>query len=303
MKILESRWTTVALLAVSLALFWLLFRTVDVGKVATAVSNANLPLLVAALALTFAGLSLRTARWGVIVREKQPVSWRDLYVIQCSGMAVSHFSPGKVLEAAKVLPLKALGVTYSYSILSIFWERVMDIAVLFAFALLAFPLLDPNIRYALVAVMAIVALTAIASFRHLDKLVRLASKLPVIGKSAAKLEVHNFKKRTLAAAFLLTLLAWMLDAAGAWLAFKAMGMQMDFIFLTTAFLGSILAGIVTFLPGGLGSTEAIMLFLLTPSGYAAEMLLGGVLVARAFTLGLSAIVGFGLLPFVPRKKS
>jgi len=301
MKLLESKWVTIALVIISLALFWFLFRTVDVDKVAQTIEHADAGLLAAALALTFIGLSLRTLRWGLIVREKESISWRDLYVIQCSGMAVSHFSPGKVLEAAKVIPLKARGVSYSYSILSIFWERVMDVIVLFIFAFLAFPAFDDNVRIGLVAVMLAVAIAALASFRHLDRVVKLFSRLPFVGKNISKLEAHNFRKRTLLASFVITLAAWMLDAAGAWLAFAAIGIHLDYLFITTAFLASILAGIVTFLPGGLGSTEAIFLFLIKGTGYGIDALFGGVLIARLFTLGLSTVVGFALLPFVNRR--
>ncbi|MEK6923853.1 MAG: lysylphosphatidylglycerol synthase transmembrane domain-containing protein [Candidatus Micrarchaeota archaeon] len=287
----------IALAVVSLALLVGMLAFVDVGKVAATLSHADPLLALAALLVGFVGLSLRTVRWGVLVREKAAVPWRDLYVIQCSGMAVSHFSPGKVLEVVKAVPLKRFGLSYSFVLLSIVWERVMDLLVIFAFTFLALPAFDEALRLVLLAVFALVVLVAIASFRHLERLITLLARLPFLG-FLARVQAHNFRKRTLAAAFLLTLVSWLADAVAALLAFKSLGVDVEFLRLASAYMASIIVGILSFLPGGLGSTEAVMVFLLKGGGYPLAVILGGVLLARAFTLGVSVVVGFALLPLV-----
>lgn len=288
-----------ALTLLSVALLAALFAFVDVGKVAETISKADVPLVVAALAAGIVGLSLRTVRWGVLVREKSRVPWESLYAIQCSGMAVSHFSPGKVLEVVKALPLKNFGLGYSFTMISIIWERVFDLLVIFAFAFLAFPSLDVNVRLVLLAIFAVVVVVALVSFRHLEKFFAFFSKLPFLG-FLARVQAHNFKKRTLVSSFLLTLAAWLFDAVAAFLAFKSLGLNVDFLLLASSFFASIIVGIVSFLPGGLGSTEAVFVLLLSKTGYPLATLLGGVLLARAFTLGVSAVVGFSLLPRVKK---
>jgi len=297
MRVAYLKKYNIALAAISIVLFAALFFFVDVGKLVQTLSKADPLLAFAALLTGVIGLSLRTVRWGVIIREKAGVPWSDLYAIQCSGMAVSHFSPGKVLEAVKALPLKRFGLSYSFTMVTIIWERIFDLLVIFAFAFLAFPALEENIRVVLIALFVAVVLVAIASFRHLEKLFTFLSKLPFL-KFLAKVDAPSFKKRTLATAFLLTVIAWLADAVAAFLAFKSLGMEISFLHLTSAFFASIIAGIVSFLPGGLGSTEAIFVFLLKDTGYPLATLLGGVLLARAFTLGVSAVVGFALLPRV-----
>ncbi|MBI3588598.1 flippase-like domain-containing protein [Candidatus Micrarchaeota archaeon] len=288
--------SNLALAAVSILLIAFLLSTVDIPQLARTLSGASLPLVVAALLSALTALAFKTLRWKALLSEKREIKFGELFPIQVAGIATSNFSPGKMLEPVKVVPLKQRGINYSFGLLTVFWERAFDLLVLFALAIGALPLLDGNVRLALSAIFLIIVLAVLAMFRHSSKILSLLKRLPFL-KFLSGVEAHNFKKRALLSSFGLTAVAWIFDALVMQLSFMSVGISISFTTLASAYFASILIGVVSFLPGGIGGTEAAMLFLLKGAA-PKEALLGAIVIGRASSLGFSSLLGFAMLPKV-----
>lgn len=285
---------------VSIALIAALLATTDVRQVAAALSRARIEFVLAALAASLLSLGLKTSRWRALLKEKVDLDFAKLFPVQASGLAVSNLSPGKLLEPLKVVALKHKGVSYGFLVTSVFWERAIDLFVLFSLALGSLYRLDSRIGIALQAASAVLVVAVLAMFRNAKQLLKAASGLPFL-KFLEKAEAHDFKKSSLVACFLLTVLAWASDFTAIYFSFLALGMEMNFLQLASAFSAAVLAGIVSFLPGGWGSTEAVFAILLATPAYSPPQILAGVFLGRITTIVFTTLLGLSLLPAVKKK--
>ncbi len=284
---------------VSIALIGFLLSQIDLKATAGVLSRADLGLVALAICFTTISLALKTVRWQILLSEKQAIPFKELFPIQVAGIATSNFSPGKMLEALKVVPLKQRGLTYSYSMLTVFWERGFDLVVLFGFSFSVISLLDPAVGTVLTAIFIALVAAMLLMFRHFEKILTFVKKhvkLAVL----EEVKPHSFKKRTLFAAFLVTAVAWLADAGVMFASFRAVGLDYEFMRILSAYAASIIVGVVSFLPGGIGSTEAAFLLLLGTTKAVLPQVFGAILLGRLASLGFSSLLGFALLPLVKK---
>ncbi|MCX6767200.1 MAG: lysylphosphatidylglycerol synthase transmembrane domain-containing protein [Candidatus Micrarchaeota archaeon] len=285
----------------SLVLLVLLFSQINLGELASALSKADARLLVAAVAVETISLGLRTKRWKILLDEKTRIRFATLFPIQCAGLSLSNFSPGKMADPVKVLFLKPMGVKYSFSLLTVVWERIFDLFVLFSAALLIASIVSTELAYAAFAAAVLLAAAGVTLHKKLAAVLAFFSRFRMLA-FLKKARAHKFRKRTLAAALAATFVIWALDFSAMWLAFKAVGIGLDYLLLAGASSAAVIIGVITFLPGGLGSTDVSLLFLLSLSGYPQPQLLAGIVLARAATLGYSSLAGLAMLPFIKTAK-
>nr|MDQ6862366.1 flippase-like domain-containing protein [Thermoproteota archaeon] len=112
-----------------------------------------------------------------------------------------------------------------------------------------------------------------------------------------------FSRRVVLEGFILTTPAKILEATSVFLAFQALGIKIGFIASTQIFFTALLSGIFSFVPGGLGVTEASMLGLLIKY-YSNNLVLMGsaVIFIRMMTIWYSTFLGVIASQFVMKKK-
>lgn len=284
----------------SIVLIAFLLASTDFAQVWSTLSQARLELVGAALVAAFFSVFVKTLRWRVLLQEKKKIDVKKLFLVQASGLAVSNLSPGKILEPFKVIPLNGAGVSYGFLVSSVFWERAMDLILLFALALGSLAFLDSNAGLFLQAGFVLLLATIVVMFRNSRKALELASKFPFLN-FLEKAEAHDFRKRSLLAAMVLTLLAWTGDFTAIFFSFLSLGMEIDFLGLASAFSISVLAGIISFLPGGVGSTEAVFAIMLSAAPYALPKIVAGVFLSRITTILFTTLLGLALLPMVRKQ--
>ncbi len=285
--------------AVAIVVLVALAAWVNVGELFSLLVRANVAIVLFAAFFSLAALAARALRWKLLLDESKVLPFSDVFAVQAAGLALSNFSPGRVLEVAKVLPLKARGVRYSFALLSVVWERVLDLLVLFLFSSLALAQLAPgeDIAFLLLFFLLLVVLYSLHSFA--PSILVWASQLRPLD-FLKKVEVHRFRPGTITTSFLVSLVAWTLDYTAVFLAFRALGLTVDYFVLAAAFSLSVAVGLISLLPGGLGATEASLVFLLSPTGLPAASLFAGTVLARVATLGVSSLVGAFLVPVAGR---
>jgi uncharacterized protein (TIRG00374 family) len=247
---------------------------------------------------------LRIIRWRAYLgRLGHRISLRFAALTFTAGFAYT-LSPGKIGEMVRARYYVPLGVPVADVAAAFFTERFLDLVAMIALAALLF---SSASRYANTimggAVGAVVILLAVAllpwptitqrlkSAQHLPASIRsLAVNIASTLASARALMSPGM----LLLGFVMGLFAWGLEGAG--LGFLSSMFPPVHLDPTTA-IGvygvAVLIGGLSFLPGGLGSTEAVMTALLATHGYTVSEALLVTLTCRLVTLWLGVVVGWG----------
>lgn len=260
------------------------------------------PMLPALVAATLTSIALRFARWQWLLRRaghRVPVGHSLLAYV--AGFAFTA-TPGKVGELLRVRYLVTAGVPASRVVSAFVYERLFDLT---AVLLVALPVAAEfqvfgvaasfvAIVFGLVGGLAVsrrLGLRAVAALRRLG-LMRLARIV-----RAAMAGLHDIRLwATLpdtALALGVGVAAWLVTAWS--FAYLVGALHIDTALSPLALLAlfpvAMLAGAASMLPGGLGSTEAILIALLTFSGAALAPASLAAVGIRLATLWLATVMG------------
>ncbi|MEX2629389.1 MAG: lysylphosphatidylglycerol synthase transmembrane domain-containing protein [Tistlia sp.] len=100
----------------------------------------------------------------------------------------------------------------------------------------------------------------------------------------------------------LGLVGWGCEGAGLWLVLQALGSPLALPEAVAVFALSLVVGVASLLPGGLGGTEAGMVGLLLLRGVPAATALAATLTVRLATLWFAVALGLCFLPFALRRR-
>ncbi len=267
--------------------------------------------LVAGLLVSLATISLRVLKWKVLLTN---VSFSDLYPIQMIGITISNFTPGKIAEPVKSVILKSVKkISVSSSLPTILWERVLDIVVLVGFSSFVINFISAGSGIAYIAsastiaflIVALATLTFLKSRKFGTMIFSVAKKLPFLSgiseKFISTFYGYRIEGRRIAASFLITSAVWLLEGFVLYFSFLSLGIEMDPLFSSSLIAVSVLVGVASSLPGGLGPFEAIMIFIITGRGVEGSLATAGVLLYRFMSFGLSAIIGGMSFVYLSRK--
>jgi len=221
-------------------------------------------------------------------------------VCYISGFALTT-TPGKAGESIRSLYFgRRYQIATAHTLAALFSERASDaltgvVLSLFAFytfentrwlgvgltaAIIVFVLL---IKYP-VMLLKIPAMLCRINFPLVQKLVDL---IPVFVARAADL----LSIRALGIGLMIALVSWSAEAFGfAWLAQQLGGQASAWLYMSI-FAVAMLAGAATFLPGGLGGTEAVMYVLLKVTGMSDSDAITIALLCRLATLWFAVVLG------------
>ena len=255
------------------ALLYLAFVLLaDRHAVLGALNRISLAALVVILLLSLLNYLLRFWRWqGYVATLGHRLPRRRHLLYYLAGFTLT-VTPGKAGEAVRSVYLHPHGVPYNQSLAALFVERLLD---LLAMSLLALLILLTRPDYAWL-VMAAWGLTLglgwlatrpwlPARLRSWGQDRRFGQQLDRLGRmlEAAKLLLRS---RLLLFGLALGMLAWGLEGASLYLIAREVGIPISFTTGIGIYAIAVLAGALSVLPGGLGSTEAVMGMLLIAFG-------------------------------------
>jgi glycosyltransferase 2 family protein len=270
---MKKVYAKIGALALGLIILGLLVIYADPKTFLSLAAKSDYRLLVLLLVLSNINIIIRIAKWKALLPG---VSWRQLAPVQIIGMTLSNFSPGKLAEPVKTVLLKVqTGIPVSSSLPSVIAERVVDIIVLIIFSIFAIVFFLPlGGTLLLVSVISTIAFLVIITLAFLvllnnwvrNKMFSLAKKLPIT-KNLSKDFIKTFnktpvKKSGLLYSLLITAGAWALEGVSIYIAFLALGVSLSPVVLTCIFALAIIIGVITALPGGIGSTDVVMVLFL-----------------------------------------
>ena len=255
--------------------------------------------MVTLLGLSLANYLLRFVRWGrYLALLAAPVPWRINLDAYFSGFALTT-SPGKVGEMLRSVLLKKSGVPPAASIAAFFAERFSDllaIILLAACGLWDYPPARPVIAvaFALVVVALLLAqwtalIAAVDRWASARKQgwVKLLARLCEIALHFRRC----FSLQAMTMGLGLGIVAWLAEGLGFWCLLDALGQPLPMATAVFVYAFAMLVGGLSFLPGGLGSSEATMIGLLLMNGFPGSTAVSATLICRMVTLWFA--VGLG----------
>ena len=261
------------------------------------------------LALSIVNFALRFARWHyylAVLGHKVPVFHNLLAFF--AGFAFTT-TPAKAGEAVRAFYLKPQGVPYTQSLAALFVERLVDsISIVVLASLAAFAFEKVRLPVVLFGVL-FIALLPLVHSRALQEFLSRKSETMGAGKLAAAIghlvtmlrsSAALLRSGPLYAGLALGAFANAAVALTLYVILCKLGINVDPAVAVGIFSVSILVGVASFVPGGLGSTEAVMGVLLVLAGIDTATTLTVVLLCRVVTmwfplaLGLLVVLGIEL---------
>jgi glycosyltransferase 2 family protein len=269
-------------------------------------------LVAAAAVLSLLNYLARIFRWRwYLARLGYHLPSRFAALTFVAGFAYT-LSPGKVGEMVRARYYVPLGVPVSKVAAAFFAERLLDLV---AMMVLAVMLLADSARYrpAILAACVLVALllavvallpwpriaTACESMHSLPRALRNVLLSVTSALSATR---PLLRPLPLAVGFATGLLAWGFEGLGLGvLAGVIPGGHLDLFAGVGVYAVAVLVGALSFLPGGLGSTEAVMTTLLVAHGFAVGDAVFVTLACRLVTLWLAVLLGWVAVLFLRQR--
>jgi uncharacterized protein (TIRG00374 family) len=269
----------------------------------------------AALACVLAGGNylVRFGRWHYYLRVLGlRVEPRDSFLVFLAGFSLT-VTPGKLGEAVKAFLLRAShGYPAARTAPIVIAERVTDLLALLLLALVGVFQFDVDRRFLVAGAVVVLGGVLVVSIDPLAELaLGVASRLPGVRRFAPKLrEMHAataelLHPRPLVLATLLSTVSWFLECLAFWVIVGGFpGAHVALRAATFIYAAMTIAGALSFLPGGLGVTEAGMLALLVRfgAGLTRGSAAAATFVTRACTLWFAVAIGLPALALYARRK-
>lgn len=300
----------IAMLCISLLILAAVVVYSNPIALAGLLAKSNYTFILAGFVISLAAILLGVLKWQVLLKG---IGFRELIPIQILGFTISNFTPGKAAEPAKAVILKAAkDIAVSSSLASIIWERVMDVIVLILFSLAAISTLSLGSNFILavlgVAVFIVIIIVAIGilySERFGRKIFAFVKKLPVLKRLPDNFIDLFYKTRIgksrLAQSFIISLVTWFILGFVLYFSLLAFGVQASPLVLSGIVALSVVIGIASSLPGGLGTTEVVMIFLLGLVGVEPTIAAAAALTFRLMTIWFVNVMGGISFIYLSRK--
>lgn len=300
---MRSKLNVIAI-AISLFILVLLVMYGNPASVFSKIGSANLFYISIALLCSLVAIFLQVVKWKVLLNGTSLIK---TFPVQLLGIALNNLSPGKAAEPLKAAFLKQYtGRPISKTLPSIIWERVFDIIVIFLFALFAISSLTQELFiYGLVgmgilAFLVALLITVLFSKRVGKYVFNVLIKLPVLNKLSPEFLRSFYKTKIswhrIATSLIISVVIWTLYGISFYFSMMSVGVSLPITLLTGIMCLSIIIGVVTSLPGGIGSTDVVMVLFLGVLGVPSATGVSGVLVSRLLSVWLGVFLG--LLSFI-----
>lgn len=281
----------------------------DLNKVTSAIKEMPVHYLLLAFLLTLGSYLLRLYKWHTLAKLSNfAIGFKDNVAIFFIGLMMS-ITPGKAGELIKSFLLqKKADVPYSKSIPVVIYDRLTDLLAMMALVGIGLFVYPFGLTSLIVLVVLLVLFFVLIQRRSfITKLINWVTKPQKLIRFRGSL--HHFYKQTLflmrfrvlSFAFLISVVAWLLECISLYIIIKALSVDVSFIASVFTFSLGTLAGALSMIPGGLGAAEASITGLLMYFGIAGSLAVTISLIIRFVTLWFGVLLG--IIVFVVKRKS
>ncbi|GAB3670238.1 lysylphosphatidylglycerol synthase transmembrane domain-containing protein [Salinisphaera aquimarina] len=291
--------TIVFSLCLAALLYVTLVAGIDSGRTFAAMRKLDVVWWLIILALSLFNYALRFVRWHGYMRwlghRLAPARHALIYI---AGFALTT-TPGKAGEGLRSVYLARLGVSYAHSLAAFFAERFLDLLAIALLSMLVLIAFSGYVWWVIAPLLGLAALLmAIRQRRLLESMqARYASpdtRIQTLLHNIAAAWDQAFAllaNRPLYAGLAIGLVAWAAEGISLFVVAHALGVSIGPETAIGIYAVSMLVGALSFIPGGLGSTEAVMVVLLKLSGADTSTAIAITLIARIATLWFAVVLG------------
>lgn len=290
------------LIAVGLYSFFIL--NADTNKILSTMQQISFVDWLIILSCSFISYFFRFIRWNTYIRSfKHSIPIKRHFAYYLAGLALTT-TPAKAGETVRSLYLLPYKVKISQSLASFFTERLLDVTImvfLASFVFFTFPDLDKRYAYFILTLsIALIILLPLLSTSLPQQLLHLILKKSSKNKFSQMLEhlivllrsAHQLLSiKMLPQGLLLGLIAWILNGLVFYLILDNTGFPVELTLALTIYAISILAGAASFIPGGIGATEAVMALMLLAINSEQHIAIAVPILTRLATLWFAVCVG------------
>lgn len=265
-------------LLISITMVILLILWIGPSNIIKALETANWWFILLAAILHILVVWIRSVRWGFIINQTR--EFKKNFIVKTIGLFAGNFSPmksaGEVLTA--LAGKKINNISLSEGLSAGLTERFFDLAIVGSLLIIT-GLFMPKIRF--IAIIGGILSLMVMFFVYLinwregsgvwiyDKIHPLISKLPLKEEVLDNLyqrltqglqgviryanSFSNFKNLTFV--LILSFMSWILECVRLYMVFYAFNVEINFIVIIIIFLLANVIGVVSALPGGIGSIE------------------------------------------------
>lgn len=301
-------------LILSIVLLLLLIIWIGPFNILKALETADWWFILLAAIIHIVVVWIRSLRWGFIIDQTR--EFKKNFIVKTIGIFAGNFSPmksaGEVLNAVAGKNINQISLSEGLS--AGLTERFFDLAIAGSLLIIA-GLFLPKIR--LIAILGgalsltIMFVVYLINWREgsgvwlYDKIHPLISKLPIREEVLDNLydklinglqgmigyanSFSNFKN--LSFVFILSLLSWLLECVRLYVVFYAFHVEIDFVAIIIIFLLANVIGVISALPGGIGSIEISLTGLFVLFGVPSAMAGSITLIDRLVSFWLVNIIG------------
>jgi uncharacterized protein (TIRG00374 family) len=277
-------------------------------EVIAAIMRVGFSGVAVALALSLVNYGLRFLRWQKFLallghRIYAPESLR----IYIAGFGLTIL-PGKAGEAIRSVFLKKHGVSYPKSLAAFFSEHfsnLISMLLLVVIGLWVYPPARPLVL--ILAGLILITLVMLQQIKWLQALNRYAATLPAriarVAVAMVEIVLHSgrcFRPPMLLYGLALGLIAWGAEGLAFYYIMHLLGSDLTLPMALFIYAFSMLVGALSFLPGGLGGTEATMIALLMLNNVAQPQAVAATVLIRLATLWFA--VGLGILALTIKQR-
>ncbi|WP_022956765.1 lysylphosphatidylglycerol synthase transmembrane domain-containing protein [Perlucidibaca piscinae] len=284
-------WLSVALSAAGYLVFALWSGWREVGL---AMQRIGATAIAVALALSLLNYLLRGERWReYLAQAGHLLSWRLNTRIYWAGFALTT-TPGKAGEMIRSLFLAPYGVRFHQSAAMFFSERLADLVAIVCLTAAGLGRFHQGEWVYAALVLVLVAGLLLLRTTWPERILRRLAGARAAGRWLAEVAASSrpyWQGRLFWWVLLLSLTAWFAEGVGAWLILRQLSVPVDFEMALFIYGFAMLVGALSFMPGGLGGTEATMTGLLVLEGLPLPEAVAATVIIRLATLWFAVILG------------
>ena len=289
-----------------IAIYAIILIAFDVNVISEKINDFDfqyLPFIIPLIPLTWGVLFLR---WNLLLKNSAiDIPLKDNFMIFISGFALG-VTPGKVGELIKAQLLKnKFNIPRSKTAPLVIVERFYDffaIAIISLFGILVF---EYSIYiFTILSVGIIIFLTITSSEKLFLKFLQKIEKIKFLRNFSSELPKSftiiqkSTRGKILPLSIILSVIFWILDSIIAYLTLLAFGIDIiDYFVLMSIYTSSIILGVISFLPLGIGVVEGSLVGFLSLNGIEFPLATAIVVFIRFFTRWIGVMAGFLGLKF------
>jgi uncharacterized protein (TIRG00374 family) len=284
----------------------------DIEKISEEFLKINFTILPLIFASTFVSLMIRSLRQMKFLNEMGVnIPFRENFVLFLSGisMIVTPLGAGALIKAhfLKTHYSQPISKT-SPMVLTERYHDLLAVITIISITLFFTFLLEAVILSSIVGMVLAIAYGFVRQRTLLERIQKKLSNIKIINKLIPGLEFNETlstltRPKTFVSGWIISIISFLFDGLSVFLVFYAFNVNLEFIEIIQMYFTSIIFGAISFLPAGIGITEASFINLLVSGGLSLSLASTTIIVSRIGTIWFATGIGFISLKFISNTKS